>query len=194
MIAVTSILVGIVILAVVIYGIFIYNYLVQLKNNVSNAWANIDVLLKQRMDEIPKLVMVCREYMKYEQPTLEQITQARTQINQGRQEINPGKIGAGEGFLQKALAGLFAVAENYPDLKANQHFLQLQARISSLESQLSHKREYYNDCVNAYNIRIEQFPDMLVASLFKYGPQALLQIPKVETQDIHLDRLFANER
>src|SRR5690348_18257558 len=102
---------------VVVYAVMIYNNLVQVKHNVSKAWANIDVLLKQRHDELPKLVETCKQYMKFEQDTLTRVMQARAQVSDARSEQNIGALGAAEGELRGALGRLFAVAEAYPDLK-----------------------------------------------------------------------------
>ena len=100
----------------------IYNHLVRIKHNVSKAWSNIDVLLKQRHDEIPKLVETCKQYMKFEQETLEKVMQARNQVSAARQSQDMGSLGAAEGMLRMGLGNLFAVAEAYPDLKANENF------------------------------------------------------------------------
>src|SRR5687767_1245685 len=130
-------LTGIILLAVlavvVIYFVMIYNQLVQVKHNVSKAWANIDVLLKQRHDELPKLVETCKQYMKFEQDTLVKVMEARSNVSNAREQQNIGALGQAEGELRGALGRLFALAEAYPDLKTNESFQHLQARISSLE-------------------------------------------------------------
>src|SRR3989338_7759845 len=116
--------------ALVLYAIIVYNALVNLKHNVSKAWANIDVLLKQRHDELPKLVETCKQYMKFEQDTLTKVMEARSRVFPAREAQNIGALGQAEGALRGALGNLFALAEAYPDLKTNQPFLQLQSRIS----------------------------------------------------------------
>ncbi len=120
------------IVATVIYLIVIYNRLVNLKHNATKAWSNIDVLLKQRHDELPKLVSTCKEYMKYEKDTLEKVIEARSRAASARAAGDIGALGAAEGALRIGLGQLFALAEDYPDLKANETFQHLQARISGL--------------------------------------------------------------
>lgn len=127
-------------LVVMIYFITIYNHLVQLKHNVSKAWANIDVLLKQRHDELPKLVETCKQYMGYEQQTLEKVMQARAAVFAAREQGDVKALGPAEQTLRLGLGNLFAVAENYPDLKANESFQHLQARISGLENAIADRR------------------------------------------------------
>ena len=118
----------------VVYAIMLYNNLVQVKHNVSKAWANIDVLLKQRHDELPKLVETCKQYMQFEQETLTKVMEARSKVFTAREAQNIGALGPAEGMLRASLGNLFALAEAYPDLKTNQTFQQLQARISGLEN------------------------------------------------------------
>ncbi|MBI4431413.1 MAG: LemA family protein [Candidatus Omnitrophica bacterium] len=167
----------------VTYCLIVYNGLVQLKHDVEKAWANIDVLLKQRYDEIPKLIDVCKAYMKYERDLLERITKARTGFMQAR-DID-SKTNA-ENELAGAIGRLFAVAENYPDLKANNSFLQIQNRVSVLENQIADRREFFNDSVNAYNVRIHQVPDVFVASMLNYRSKPLLEIPAREREDVKI--------
>ncbi len=179
------------ILAVVaIYFIMIYNGLVNLKHNVAKAWANIDVLLKQRHDELPKLVETCKQYMKYEQETLEKVMKARSQIADARESHNMGALGAAEGSLRGLLGNLFAVAEAYPELKANETFQHLQGRITGLENAIADRREFYNDSVNLNNVRIEQFPDVIVARMFNFQPADLLEFDVAEIADVNVKQLF----
>ena len=166
-------LILLVVLGGLIYFVMIYNGLISLARNIDKAWANIDVLLKQRHDEIPRLVAVCQGYMKYERETLEKITQIRTACIQAK---SVGESAQAEGQLSGLLKNLFAVAENYPDLKANQSFLQLQQRISYLESQIADRRELFNDSVNNYNIRINQIPDMWVAGMMGMKVKELFKV------------------
>ncbi len=165
------------VLSVILYFTSIYNGLIVLSRNIDKAWANIDVLLKQRHDEIPKLVKVCEGYMKYERQTLEKITAARTACLNAK---NFGELSQAEGELAKSLKTLFAVAESYPDLKANQNFVQLQLRVNYLENQIADRREFYNDSVNNYNIRINQIPDMLVAQMLRLTSKELFKIGEEE--------------
>jgi LemA protein len=175
---------------IVIYVITIYNALVQIKHNVSKAWANIDVLLKQRHDELPKLVETCKQYMKFEQDTLTRVIEARSQVFTAREAQNIPALGQAEGGLRSALGSLFALAESYPDLKANQTFQQLQTRISSLENAIADRREFYNESVNINNVRIEQFPDTIVASMFGFKAAQLLEFTEEEKKDVDVKSLF----
>ena len=175
---------------IVIYVITIYNALVQIKHNVSKAWANIDVLLKQRHDELPKLIETCKQYMKFEQDTLTKVIEARSQVFTAREAQNIPALGQAEGGLRSALGSLFALAESYPDLKANQTFQQLQTRISSLENTIADRREFYNESVNINNVRIEQFPDTIVASMFGFKAAQLLEFSEEEKKDVDVKSLF----
>jgi LemA protein len=178
-------------LALVIYFVMIYNNLVQIKHNVSKAWSNIDVLLKQRHDELPKLVETCRQYMKFEQETLTQVMEARSKVFTAREAHNVGALGQAEGLLRGALGHLFALAEAYPDLKTNQTFQQLQTRISALENAIADRREFYNESVNINNVRIEQFPDSIVAGMFRFAPFPLLEFKAEEKADVDMKQLFS---
>jgi LemA protein len=155
------------------YCITIYNGLIALRNDVQKAWANIDVLLKQRHDELPRLVEVCKGYMNYERDTLEKIVEARSQFQQASSVDQKAQA---DRSLTFAIRGLFAVAENYPDLKANNNFMQLQQRITDLESQIADRREFYNDAVNNLNVRIQQVPDTLIASFVNVRPQPMFRV------------------
>ena len=177
-------------LAVVVYFVMIYNNLVQIKHNVSKSWANIDVLLKQRHDELPKLVETCKQYMKFEQETLTKVMEARSKVFSAREAQNVGQLGQAEGVLRGALGNLFALAEAYPDLKTNQTFQQLQTRISSLENGIADRREFYNESVNINNVRIEQFPDSIVAGMFNFKPAQLLEFAAEEKADVDVKQLF----
>ena len=157
---ITLILLGICVV-VLIYSVSLYNNLVTLKHGVSKAWANIDVLLKQRHDELPKLVEVCKQYKQFEQETLQRVIAARSQVQTAREGQDIEALAKAEGVMRASLGGLFAVAEAYPDLKTNQNFMQLQTRITGLENGIADRREVYNDSVNIYNVGIEQFPAVL---------------------------------
>jgi LemA protein len=172
------------------YGVLVYNGLVSLKHNVAKAWANIDVLLKQRHDELPKLVEVCRQYKQFEEATLTRVTEARARVAQAREAHDVPALGAAEGLLRARLGQIFAVAEAYPELKANEHFMQLQTRITALENGIADRREWYNEAVNVHNVRIDQFPDLIVARMFGFDEQALLQFAMAEKADVDLKALF----
>ncbi len=178
------------VVAMVIYVIVIYNRLVNLKHNTTRAWSNIDVLLKQRHDELPKLVATCREYMKYEKETLEKVINARSRVASARAAGDIGALGAAEGALRIGLGQLFALAEDYPDLKANETFRHLEERISGLENSIADRREFYNESVNLNNIGIEEFPDVIIARFFNFKPFQLLEFEQSELADVDMGALF----
>src|SRR5438105_6455236 len=156
------------IFGVVGYVVMIYNGLIALNNDIDKAWANIDVMLKQRHDELPKLLDVVKGYMNYERDTLLKITQARSMYQQA---VTMDQKAQADQSMTTALRGFFAVAENYPDLKANANFMALEQRISQLENQIADRREFYNDCANTFNIRIQQVPDTFVANFMQLTPR-----------------------
>src|SRR5271165_3523708 len=153
----------VVIVALIVYTVGIYNELVSLRENIKVSWANIDVLMKQRHDELPKLVETCKRYMQFEQDTLEKVMRARASVNLASEAGNVAAVGAAEQQLRSGMTRLFAVAESYPELKSDQTFKQLQSRITSLEESIADRRELYNDQVNLNNIRVKVFPDVLIA-------------------------------
>jgi LemA protein len=178
------------VVVILIYGTMIYNNLVRLKHDVGKAWANIDVLLKQRHDELPKLVETCKQYMKFEQETLEKVMNARAAVNSAMRQGDVGAVGSAEGQLRLGLGNLFAVAENYPELKANETFLHLQSRITGLENSIADRREFYNESVNLNNVRIEQFPDIILARKFSFKAAELLEFDAAEKSDVDVGILF----
>jgi LemA protein len=173
-----------VILGLASYGISIYNGLIRVKLNIEKAWANIDVILKQRHDEIPKLIKLCQQYAQYERSTLEKVISLRTQAMQA---AGVGERAAAEGQLSAALGKVFAVAEAYPELKANVNIGQLQSRISGLETELADRRELYNESVNIYNIRIQQFPDGIVANMMNLTQKEMFKVSEEERQDVDVN-------
>jgi len=183
------VLLGLLVLAAA-WFIVIYNNLVRIKHAVSKAWSNIDVLLKQRHDELPKLVEVCKQYMAYEQETLEKVMKARSAVASARESGDVGALGAAESTLRLGPGNLFALAEAYPELKANENFQHLQQRITALENSIADRREFYNESVNINNVRIEQFPDLIVARLMQFTPRPLLEFSEEEKSDVDLKTLF----
>lgn len=179
-----------IVVVVVIYSVSTYNRLVALKHAVDKAWANIDVLLKQRHDELPKLVEVCKQYKQFEQQTLQQVVEARSQVQAAREKHDMAALGAAEGLLRSGLGQIFAVAEAYPELRANESFMQLQGRISQLENAIADRRELYNESVNINNVRVEQFPDSVIAGMFRFGTLSLLRFPASQKSDVDLKKLF----
>ena len=186
---------GFIILAIivfaVVYLIMLYNGLVSLKNNVKEAWSNIDVLLKQRHDELPKLVETCKQYMGYEQATLEKVMQARAGVQQAQQAGDITGLGTAEAQMRASIGKLYAVAEAYPQLKADESFQQLQSRITGLENAIADRREFYNDSVNLYNTRIQQFPDLIIANNFGFKLGSLLEFAEEEKKDVDMKALFS---
>ena len=174
----------------VVYIIMVFNGLVSLKNTVAKAWANIDVLLKQRHDELPKLVETCKQYMNYERDTLEKVMQARAGVQQARESGDVAALGPAEGQLRAMIGKLYAVAEAYPQLKANESFQQLQARISGLENGIADRRELYNESVNLYNTATQQFPGVLIARQFGFKPANMLEFGADEKKDVDVKALF----
>ncbi|GGI98181.1 LemA family protein [Halopseudomonas pertucinogena] len=188
---VVMLVVGAGLVVAVVYAITLYNQLVAVKHGVTQAWSNIDVLLRQRHEELPKLVETCRQYMQYEQATLERVISARNAVSQARDSSDMKQLGRAETALRSGLGQLFALAENYPQLQANSSFQHLQQRISGLENGIADRRELYNAAVNINNVRIEQFPDVLIARLFHFPPAELLRFSEAEKADVDLRQLFS---
>jgi LemA protein len=172
------------------YGIGIYNGLILLRRNIERNWSNIDVLLKQRYDEIGKLVKVCEGYMQYERETLEKLVTLRSSYFSSDSIKEKNKI---EGEIAGTLKTLFAVAENYPELKTNMNFLHLQKRISEIENAIADRREFYNDSVTIFNTRIQQIPDILIARMCRYVEQPLFQVEPKECRDVPVRFDFPGE-
>lgn len=164
----------IVVLAFVVFGsIAIRNGLVSLRQQTVNAWSQIDVQLKRRYDLIPNLVETVKGYMKYEQETLEKVVQAR---NMALNAKTLGDKAAADQQVTTSLNGLFAVAEQYPDLKANQNMLSLQEELKSTENKIAFARQYYNDIATTYNTKIETFPSNIFASSGGFKPRELFEL------------------
>jgi len=172
---------AIVVIGLVIYFIGIYNNLVTLKNDIDRSFSNIDVILKQRHDELPKLIDTCKGYMQYEQKTLQAVTEARTAYLRA---TTPSEKIQADNMVSGALKSLFAVAEKYPDLKANTNFMQLQGRITELEEKIAGQRNRFNDDVNVFNIRIAQIPANFVAGFMRLQPHALFQAQEADREDV----------
>jgi len=169
-----SVLIG---LILIFSGISTYNNLIALKNRVDLAWANIDVILKQRFDEIPSLIEVLEQSTRYEKSVIEKVTEARTRYGSARNDQQ--KLEASK-ELSLALSGVFSIGEAYPDLKSNAQFTHILTRLSGLEDQLSDRRESYNDGVTLWNTAISQFPEVIFASLFAFQSRPLFQVSDAE--------------
>jgi LemA protein len=175
----------------IVWAVMMYNNLVGLKHAVAKAWSNIDVLLKQRHDELPKLVETCKQYRQFEQETLQKVTEARGRVQEARVKQDIPALGQAETALRAGLGGIFATVEAYPELKAIETFQHLLSRVSGLENAIADRREFYNDSVNINNVVIEQFPELLVASLFRFGPFDLLRFSESEKKDVDVKALFS---
>ena len=170
-------------LGLISYLVGIYNSLVTLKNNIDRSFSNIDVVLKQRHDELPKLIETCKGYMKFEQETLEKVIQARNSYGSA---TTPGEKAQADNMITGALRSLFAVAEKYPDLKADTNFMQLQNRITELEEKIADRREFFNDDVNTYNIRIQELPDVFIAKMIGLARRDLFKVTEADRQDVEV--------
>ena len=172
------------IIAVPLFGVVLYNRLVGLRNQVKNAWRQIDVQLKRRHDLIPNLVEVVKDYMSYEQETLEKVIQARSQaVSAG----SPEEAIAAEGILSGALGKLFALMENYPDLKANENVSRLMEELSATENKISFSRQFYNDSVMALNNAVEAFPSNIVAGMFGVHQATYFEVAEAEAATPKVD-------
>lgn len=187
--------VGIVLFALVAVALYatisIYNRLIGFKNAVAKSWSNVGVLLTQRHEELPKLVEVCKGYMQHEREALERVISARGAVHAANAAGDMRELGAAEGGLRAQVGRVFAVAEAYPDLKANTLFLQLQKRISGLETAIADRREIYNDAVNTSNTAIEQFPAVLVANMFGFQPFVLFEFDASTATAVDMKALLA---
>ena len=174
----------------VVYFVGIYNSLVAVRERVKQAWANIDVLLRQRHDELPKLIETCKQYMQYEQETFDKVMRARAAVYTASAGGNVSAVGVAEQQLRNDVGRLFAVAENYPQLKTDESFQQLQSRITGLEEVIADRRELYNDQANINNTRIDQFPDVLIARRYGFTAKPLLEFAAAEKTDVDVGALF----
>ena len=171
-----AIIIGIALL-VVVAGIAIYNRIVALRQTTNQAWSDVDVQLKQRHDLVPNLVETVKGYAGHEKSTLDAVVRAR---NAAVAAQGPEAAGAAEGQLSGALRQLFALTEAYPDLKANQGFLQLQSELSNLETKIAAARRFFNNAVAEFNTAIEQFPAVLLAGMFGFRPRAFFEVKEEE--------------
>lgn len=174
-----EIVVGIIILLVLVGIVFLYNSLVQLQNRVKNAWSQIDVQLKRRADLIPNLVETVKGYAKHEKTVFENVTAARSSLMSAKTVAENEEA---NNMLTGALKSLFAVAENYPELKANQNFRDLQAQLAQTEDKIAYSRQFYNDTVLMYNNKCQMFPSNIIASLFHFKEADFFEITERESE------------
>ena len=172
-----AVIAGVIVVLLVLFLILMYNRLVGLRNKVENAWAQIDVQLKRRYDLIPNLVETVRGYAAHERQTLEAVTQARANALNAQGAVAQAEA---ENMLTGALKSLFAVAEAYPDLKANQNFAALQDELATTENRIAYSRQYYNDAVQTYNTAIQTVPANLVAGTFGFRDREYFTAPEEE--------------
>ena len=173
-----------VLLVLIFYFFTIYNGLITVKNNIKKSWANIDVLLMQRSDEIPKLLTTVKGYVKHEKNMINKVLESREHYL-GANTVGEKAIADGE--MAGALKSLFALSENYPELRSNENFIQFQNRISSLEDDIADRREFYNDSVNNYNIRIQSMPDVFIANSMGLKEEEMFEVPASKKQDVEID-------
>jgi LemA protein len=164
-----------------LYGVSVYNQLVRLKNLVKEAWSSIDVMLKKRHDLIPNIVETVKGYASHEKETLQSVIDARNQAT-GRGSVKD--VEAAEGQLNSALTRLFALAENYPDLKANTNFLQLQDQLAAIEGDVEKSRRYYNGSVRNYNTLIESFPSNILAGMFNFEKETFFELDNPQERNV----------
>ena len=166
---------------VILLVIFLYNSLIRNRNQVKNSWAQIDVQLKRRNDMIPNLVETVKGYMKHEKTVLENITKARSAVLAAE---TVGQKSKASNMLSETLKSLFAVSENYPQLKANENFLQLQEELTGTESKIAYARQHYNDMVTAYGNSLETFPNNVFAKLFSFRKEDLFEAAAAERKNV----------
>jgi len=179
MVTTTTIIITILI-AITIWIIFAFNSFVRLKNEVKNAWSQIDVQLKRRTDLIPNLINTVKGYAKHEKETFENVTKARTAMINANGDVKA--TAKAENMLTGALKSVFAVAENYPELKANENFLQLQEELTGTENKIAATRRYYNDMVMEYNTKRESFPSNIIVNIFNFEAKDLFKIEEKEKE------------
>jgi LemA protein len=175
------IIIIIVVVLLILFFVFQYNGLVRLRNRIENAWSQIDVQLKRRHDLIPNLIETVKGYAAHEQGTFEKVVAAR---NAAVSAQGPEEAAAAENILTGALRQVFALAEAYPDLKANQNFLALQEELTATEDRISYSRQFYNDSVNKYDNKLETFPSNLVAGMFSFKPREYFKTDDPAERDV----------
>ena len=180
-----AIIIGVVVILVVV---FIYNSLIAKKNQVTNVFGTIDALLKKRYDLLPKLISTVKAYMEHEKSLLTEITEMRAKAVSGR--LSDDEQVDLDNKLSKMLGGIMVAVENYPDLKANQNFLQLQRAMNEIEEQISAARRAYNAAVTAYNNAVEMFPTNVAASMMRYKLKKVFEISEEQREDVDAEKLF----
>jgi len=178
---IVAIIVAVVLVLLVLFIIGIYNALIRLRNQVGNAWSQIDVQLKRRHDLIPNLVETAKGYMQHERQTFEEITKARSQAMGAKTVTEASKA---EGALGEALSKFMLVVENYPDLKANQNFLSVQEELTGTENKISFARQSYNDQVLFFNNKIQMFPSNIIANMFSFDKRDFFELEVAAEREV----------
>jgi len=168
---------------IVVFIIILYNSLIRLRNQVKNSWAQIDVQLKRRNDLIPNLVNTVKGYMKHEKEVLENVTKARSAVMSAG---NVKETAAASNMMTETLKSLFAVSENYPDLKANQNFIQLQEEITGTENKIAYARQHYNDIVMMFNTKIQTFPNNVFANMLNFKEEQQFEATEAERKNVEV--------
>lgn len=176
-----GLIIGIVVVVIILLIVLLYNSLIRLRNQVKNAWAQIDVQLKRRSDLIPNLVETVKGYMKHEKEVLENITKARSAMLKATTVQEKAKA---SNMLSETLKSLFAVSENYPKLRANENFLQLQEEITGTENKIAYARQYYNDIVMTFNTKIETFPNNLFVNILNFKQEQSFEAAEEEKKNV----------
>ncbi len=178
---IAGIIIAVVVVLLIVVLVAMYNGLVKRRNAVDNSWSQIDVQLKRRHDLIPNLVEAVKDYMAYEQETLSKVTEARAAaVSAGAK--GPSQVAQAENALTDTLRSLFAVMENYPDLKASQNVLSLQEELTATENKISFARQFYNDSVLTYNNKIQTVPTNLIAGMFNFTKRDFFEAPEAERE------------
>ncbi|MBS3175812.1 LemA family protein [Candidatus Woesearchaeota archaeon] len=176
-------IIGGILVVIVLYVILAYNGLIRLRNEVDNSWAQIDVQLKRRFDLIPNLIETVKGYAKHEKELFTDITKARSQMTQAH---TIGEKAKANNMLSDTLKSLFAVAENYPKLQANENFLQLQEELSGTENKIGYSRQHYNDVVMMFNNKLQVFPTNTIAGMFNFGKKDLFEAAETERKNVQV--------
>jgi LemA protein len=171
--------------ALILFIVGLYNSLIRLRNQVKNSWAQIDVQLKRRNDLIPNLMNTVKGFMKHEKDVLESVTKARTAMMSAGNDVN--KVSQASGKLSNSLKSLFAVSENYPDLKSNTNFLQLQEELTGTENKISYARQHYNDVVMHFNTKVETFPNNIFAGILHFTQKDSFEATEEERKNVKVE-------
>lgn len=178
-----AIIIAVIVVLILLYFVSTYNSLVGLRNKVKDQWSQIDVVLKNRNDLIPNIVETVKGYAKHEKETLNEVIEARSKMASAN---TPEEEMKASGEVTKALGKLFALAESYPELKANENFLDLQNKLNEVEEKIRYARQFYNDSVLTYKNKLEMFPSNIVANMFGFKPEAFFEATEEERKNVQV--------